>query len=160
MIVSHTAILPSPDDVQVDGETFTLNTDNSSVILFDPVINKGIVRFEVLVIKVGIAVESARFGRNDQPTETGFENVARFMHNTYQQVCHMSQPPLARPARTNVKIILKAPMGIGPKLAEPNLSLAQIVGPIPINALMETYFIPVLVCQLFSIQVLTWEKQY
>ncbi|KAA6378561.1 MAG: hypothetical protein EZS28_025912 [Streblomastix strix] len=75
MTVSHTAILPSPDDVQVVGETFTLNTDNSSVILFDPIINKGIVRFEVLVVsqlnEVGIAVESARFG---------FENVARFMH--------------------------------------------------------------------------------
>ncbi|KAA6361672.1 MAG: hypothetical protein EZS28_042801, partial [Streblomastix strix] len=28
-------------------------------------------------------------------------------------------------------------MGIGPKLAEPNLALAQIVGPIPINALMD-----------------------
>ncbi|KAA6384216.1 MAG: hypothetical protein EZS28_020255, partial [Streblomastix strix] len=67
-------------------------------------------------------------------------------------------PPLARSARTNVKIFLKAPMGIGPKLAEPNLALAQIVGPIPINALMDAYFILVLVCQLFSILVLTWEK--
>ncbi|KAA6354625.1 MAG: hypothetical protein EZS28_049848, partial [Streblomastix strix] len=35
-------------------------------------------------------------------------------------------------------------MGIGPKLAEPDLALAQIVGPIPINALMDTYFILVL----------------
>ncbi|KAA6386846.1 MAG: hypothetical protein EZS28_017626 [Streblomastix strix] len=31
-------------------------------------------------------------------------------------------------------------MGIGSKLAEPNLALAQIVGPIPINALMEVVY--------------------
>ncbi|KAA6380004.1 MAG: hypothetical protein EZS28_024468 [Streblomastix strix] len=39
-------------------------------------------------------------------------------------------------------------MGIGPKLAEPNLALAQIVGPIPINALMNTYFILVLIASI------------
>jgi hypothetical protein len=49
-------------------------------------------------------------------------------------------------------------MGIGPKLAEPDRGLAQIAGPIPIVALMDTYFILVFVCQLFSILVLTGKK--
>ncbi|KAA6353545.1 MAG: hypothetical protein EZS28_050928, partial [Streblomastix strix] len=50
--VRYTLQVPSLEDVQVDGDTFThtkYNT-NRATILFDPPIKSGVVRFEVLSV--------------------------------------------------------------------------------------------------------------
>ncbi|KAA6368383.1 MAG: hypothetical protein EZS28_036090 [Streblomastix strix] len=46
--IQYTPILPNPDCVKVKGNHFTAIERNDSTILFDPVIKKGITRFEVL----------------------------------------------------------------------------------------------------------------
>ncbi|KAA6392184.1 MAG: putative calcium/calmodulin-dependent protein kinase [Streblomastix strix] len=48
---SYIPILPFPDDVKIDKDIFTCRPGKISTILFDPVINKGIVRIEILNVK-------------------------------------------------------------------------------------------------------------
>ncbi|KAA6354339.1 MAG: hypothetical protein EZS28_050134, partial [Streblomastix strix] len=60
-------------DVEVNGDTYThtIENGNDCTLLFDPVINKGIVKLEVLRVELldglGIADESVRYGRNERP---------------------------------------------------------------------------------------------
>ncbi|KAA6393349.1 MAG: hypothetical protein EZS28_011125 [Streblomastix strix] len=62
-------------DIVIDGDTYTHTSENLNkcTLLFDPAINKGIVKFEVLKVKylpgLGIADESVRYGRNEMPWE-------------------------------------------------------------------------------------------
>ncbi|KAA6385489.1 MAG: putative CAMK family protein kinase [Streblomastix strix] len=76
--IPHIAQVPSDEDTKVDGETFTSNNDNDSTILFDPLIKKGVMRFEVKSIDylraVGIADESVKYGRNEEPQARGGDN--------------------------------------------------------------------------------------
>ncbi|KAA6402738.1 MAG: hypothetical protein EZS28_001729 [Streblomastix strix] len=68
--IPHTAQVPSLEDTKVDEETYTM-TNGQSTILFDPVIKKGIVKFEVQslhnLMELGTAEESVRYGRNEEP---------------------------------------------------------------------------------------------
>ncbi|KAA6370385.1 MAG: hypothetical protein EZS28_034087, partial [Streblomastix strix] len=60
-------------DIEFNGDTYkhTIKNINYCTLLYNPVINKGIVKFEVLGVKdlavVGIADESVRYGRNEGP---------------------------------------------------------------------------------------------
>ncbi|KAA6356216.1 MAG: hypothetical protein EZS28_048257, partial [Streblomastix strix] len=69
--IPHNALVPSKEDTKVDGETFTMNNSNFSTILFDPLVNKGIVKFDVQSIRrldaVGIADETVKYERNEYP---------------------------------------------------------------------------------------------
>ncbi|KAA6403259.1 MAG: hypothetical protein EZS28_001202 [Streblomastix strix] len=69
-------------DVKVKEDTFTLNNDNRTTILFDPLISKGIIKFEVLnVSTVGIADETVKYGRKEFPSARGYENIVRQHQN-------------------------------------------------------------------------------
>ncbi|KAA6377641.1 MAG: hypothetical protein EZS28_026833 [Streblomastix strix] len=72
--IPHTAQVPSLEDTKVDEETYTM-TNGQSTILFDPVIKKGIVKFEVQslhnLMAVGIADETVKYGRNEEPYANG-----------------------------------------------------------------------------------------
>ncbi|KAA6377720.1 MAG: hypothetical protein EZS28_026753 [Streblomastix strix] len=81
--ITHTAQVPSHFDTQVDGDTFTLNNDNETTILFDPLVNKGIVKFVVqniknLIAAVGIADETVKYGRKEFPDARGKEKIVRY----------------------------------------------------------------------------------
>ncbi|KAA6358902.1 MAG: hypothetical protein EZS28_045571, partial [Streblomastix strix] len=60
-------------DIEVNGDTYKHTEENGNwcTLLYNPVINKGIVKFEVLRVKelfaVGIADESVRYGRDEGP---------------------------------------------------------------------------------------------
>ncbi|KAA6391567.1 MAG: putative CAMK family protein kinase, partial [Streblomastix strix] len=75
----YTSQVPSIEDVKVDGDTFTHTKENANytTTLFDPSIKKGVARFEVLDIEdlrsVGIADESVRYGRNEEPEAKAME---------------------------------------------------------------------------------------
>ncbi|KAA6367721.1 MAG: hypothetical protein EZS28_036753 [Streblomastix strix] len=79
--VQYTSQVPSLEDVQVDGDTFTHTKQNTNraTILFDPPINKGVVRFEVLSVRdlaqVGIANESVRYSRKEPSEAHGYDEV-------------------------------------------------------------------------------------
>ncbi|KAA6395553.1 MAG: putative CAMK family protein kinase [Streblomastix strix] len=83
---------PCLQDTQVDGDTFT-NTSSMNVptILFDPVIKKRIMRFEVLNVKdlwaVGIADKSVRFGRDERPQERDDSWIVYYYKDG--QICHI-----------------------------------------------------------------------
>ncbi|KAA6354692.1 MAG: hypothetical protein EZS28_049781, partial [Streblomastix strix] len=83
--IPHNAQVPSDEDTKVDGETFTMNNDNSTTILFDPVIKKGVMRFGVLSIEdlkaVGIADESVKYGRDENPEDKGWEKIVKYEYN-------------------------------------------------------------------------------
>ncbi|KAA6403266.1 MAG: hypothetical protein EZS28_001209 [Streblomastix strix] len=89
--IAHTAQIPSEEDTQVDGDTFTSISDNSSTILFDPVIKKGIVKFEFQSIyhlnEVGIADKTVKYERKDFPDERGQEKIVRY--NTFGKIEHI-----------------------------------------------------------------------
>ncbi|KAA6360785.1 MAG: hypothetical protein EZS28_043688, partial [Streblomastix strix] len=69
-------------DVEVNGDTYTNKKDNHSTLLYNPVINKGIVTIEVLnvedLIAVGIADESVRYGRNEGPWDRGWDKIVQY----------------------------------------------------------------------------------
>ncbi|KAA6365549.1 MAG: hypothetical protein EZS28_038924 [Streblomastix strix] len=71
-------------DVEVNGDTYTNKNENYNqcTLLFDPLINKGIAKFEVLKVKdlwaVGIADESVRFGRDEHPQERDSDMVVYY----------------------------------------------------------------------------------
>ncbi|KAA6353572.1 MAG: hypothetical protein EZS28_050901, partial [Streblomastix strix] len=77
-------LIPSLEDVELKSNIFTHTNENHnfSTILFDPVIKKGIVRFEVLSIsnltKVGIADESVRYNRKEAPDARGCDKVVEY----------------------------------------------------------------------------------
>ncbi|KAA6380756.1 MAG: hypothetical protein EZS28_023716 [Streblomastix strix] len=80
--IPHTPIIPSDEDIQVDGDTFTTKTSRRSTILFDPLIKTGVVRFEVQNVyylrAVGIADETVRYERDDDAFARGFDKIVSF----------------------------------------------------------------------------------
>ncbi|KAA6376248.1 MAG: hypothetical protein EZS28_028225 [Streblomastix strix] len=71
---------PSTEDVEIEQNTF-IHTDenqNDSVVLFDPVISKGIYKIKILNVidlqGVGIADQSVQYGRNEMPGDSKYEN--------------------------------------------------------------------------------------
>ncbi|KAA6385575.1 MAG: hypothetical protein EZS28_018898 [Streblomastix strix] len=70
---SYYPLVPSAEDVRIEGSTLTNTSGYSSTIQFDPVIKSGICRLELLNIKnlqgFGIADESAKFSRNQMPQQ-------------------------------------------------------------------------------------------
>ncbi|KAA6403641.1 MAG: hypothetical protein EZS28_000837 [Streblomastix strix] len=78
----YTALIPSEEDTKVIGETFTSTSTNHSTILFDPVVEKGIVKFEIQNVQrvhcVGIADESMRYSPGEEPGARGWEKMAEY----------------------------------------------------------------------------------
>ncbi|KAA6387524.1 MAG: hypothetical protein EZS28_016948 [Streblomastix strix] len=68
--IPHSSLGQCLKNIKVKGKTFTLSTNKSSPIQFNPVVKKGIMRFEVLNVdylqRVGIADESVQFDGDDQ----------------------------------------------------------------------------------------------
>ncbi|KAA6380394.1 MAG: hypothetical protein EZS28_024079 [Streblomastix strix] len=68
--------------VKVKQDTFTLNNDNQTTILFDPLVNKGIVKFVVQSIfnlsAVGIADETVKYERKEYPWARGYEKIVQY----------------------------------------------------------------------------------
>ncbi|KAA6392317.1 MAG: hypothetical protein EZS28_012157 [Streblomastix strix] len=87
MSVAHTHLNPSEEDVLVEGETFTHTRDNyhGCTILFNPLINSGIYRFEVSnehrFTSIGIADDSLPFGQDEVPSKYGWTNVVEYMND-------------------------------------------------------------------------------
>ncbi|KAA6388616.1 MAG: hypothetical protein EZS28_015853, partial [Streblomastix strix] len=77
--IPHTPLGSCLEDIKVKGETFTLPKNKSSTIQFNPVVKKGIVRFEVRNINrlegVGIADESIQFDGEDQFPTSLFDTL-------------------------------------------------------------------------------------
>ncbi|KAA6358003.1 MAG: hypothetical protein EZS28_046470, partial [Streblomastix strix] len=71
-------------DIEVSGDTYkhTNKNINWCTLLFNPLINKGIVKIEVLGVEdlwaVGIADESVRCGRSEGPSARGWDKVVRY----------------------------------------------------------------------------------
>ncbi|KAA6373329.1 MAG: hypothetical protein EZS28_031145, partial [Streblomastix strix] len=65
----------STEDVEIESNTFihTDENENGSVVLFDPVISKGIYKIKILNVNdlqgVGIADQSVKYGRNEMPNK-------------------------------------------------------------------------------------------
>ncbi|KAA6370173.1 MAG: hypothetical protein EZS28_034301 [Streblomastix strix] len=75
-------------DVEVNGDTYkhtNKNDMNHCTLLYNPVINKGIVKLEVLNVKdltaVGIADESMRYGRNERPYARGLDKIVYYSYD-------------------------------------------------------------------------------
>ncbi|KAA6395223.1 MAG: hypothetical protein EZS28_009252, partial [Streblomastix strix] len=70
------------DSVKVEDETFTCTLDKASSILFDPVISKGITRFEVLNVRklqaVGIADVSVKYKTEQSPESGGWDKLVEY----------------------------------------------------------------------------------
>ncbi|KAA6400713.1 MAG: putative NEK protein kinase [Streblomastix strix] len=73
------------EDVEISENTYTNKNENSCMILLNPVINRGIVKIEVLGVKnlqdVGIADESVRYGRNEYPEIRGWDQIVNYSCN-------------------------------------------------------------------------------
>ncbi|KAA6370046.1 MAG: hypothetical protein EZS28_034427, partial [Streblomastix strix] len=70
-------------DIEVNGDTYTNKTYNDCTLLYNPVINKRIVKIEVLVVvkdlwAVGIADESVRYGRDEEPDARGWAKIVKY----------------------------------------------------------------------------------
>ncbi|KAA6376367.1 MAG: hypothetical protein EZS28_028107 [Streblomastix strix] len=69
-------------DVKVKEDTFTLSNNNDSTILFDPVVKKGIVKFQTLSLHwfraVGIADETVKYERKEFPDARGKEKIVTY----------------------------------------------------------------------------------
>ncbi|KAA6397889.1 MAG: hypothetical protein EZS28_006584 [Streblomastix strix] len=80
--IPHSTVGLCLEDIKVDGDTFTSIGDGVSTILFDPVVKKGVVKFEVLNIKelecVGIADESVQLNRNEKPEDRGWDKIVMY----------------------------------------------------------------------------------
>ncbi|KAA6375855.1 MAG: hypothetical protein EZS28_028618, partial [Streblomastix strix] len=79
---------PSTEDVEIEQNTFihTDENENYSVVLFDPVISKGIYKIKILNVidlqGVGIADQSVQYGRNEWPDDSQYENrIVYYMRN-------------------------------------------------------------------------------
>ncbi|KAA6369285.1 MAG: hypothetical protein EZS28_035189 [Streblomastix strix] len=66
-------------DVKVKEDTFTSISDNKTTILFDPLVNKGFVKFVVQNLHylqaVGIADETVKYERKEDPYARGKEKI-------------------------------------------------------------------------------------
>ncbi|KAA6367195.1 MAG: hypothetical protein EZS28_037278, partial [Streblomastix strix] len=80
--IAHTAQVPSEEDTQVDGDTYTSISRNVSTILFDPLIKKGIVKFEFQSLnqlrRIGIAEESVLFKRDEYSWAKGYKKIVMY----------------------------------------------------------------------------------
>ncbi|KAA6403494.1 MAG: hypothetical protein EZS28_000977 [Streblomastix strix] len=71
-------------DVEISGDAYKHTDENTnySTLLFNPVINKGIVKLEVLNVEdlyaVGIADESVCYGRNEPPQIKGWNKIVEY----------------------------------------------------------------------------------
>ncbi|KAA6375416.1 MAG: putative G2-specific protein kinase nim-1 [Streblomastix strix] len=71
---------PSTEDVEIEQNTFihTDENENDSVVLFDPVISKGIYKIKILnvvdLVGVGIADQTVQFGRNEMPDDSKYQS--------------------------------------------------------------------------------------
>ncbi|KAA6353684.1 MAG: hypothetical protein EZS28_050789, partial [Streblomastix strix] len=69
-------------DVEVSGDTYTNKTGKACTLLYNPLINKGIVKIEVLNVQnlytVGIADESVRYGRYEVPEARGWGKIRTY----------------------------------------------------------------------------------
>ncbi|KAA6368530.1 MAG: hypothetical protein EZS28_035943 [Streblomastix strix] len=80
-------INPSEKDIEILGQTFTHTKENqnASTILFLPVIESGIHRFEVQnensLTSIGLVKHSLKFGPNEVPSKYGQENVVEFQND-------------------------------------------------------------------------------
>ncbi|KAA6359411.1 MAG: hypothetical protein EZS28_045062, partial [Streblomastix strix] len=74
-------------DIEVNGDTYTTKNMNACTLLFDPLINKGIVKLEVLDVSnlhgVGIADESVRYGRKEGPARRGWDKIVSYSFDDY-----------------------------------------------------------------------------
>ncbi|KAA6362761.1 MAG: hypothetical protein EZS28_041712, partial [Streblomastix strix] len=74
-------------DVEVCGDTYkhTEENDYFCTLLYNPLMNKGIVKIEVLNVKdlggVGIADESVRYGRDEWPNIRGYDKIVDYCYN-------------------------------------------------------------------------------
>ncbi|KAA6385234.1 MAG: putative NEK protein kinase [Streblomastix strix] len=72
-------------DVEVNGDTYTNKNHILCTLLYNPVMNKGIVKLEVLRVKylqgLGIADESVRYGRNEWPWDRGKDKIVYYQYN-------------------------------------------------------------------------------
>ncbi|KAA6395144.1 MAG: hypothetical protein EZS28_009332 [Streblomastix strix] len=77
--VDYIPVVPHADDVNISGSVFTSKSDNHSVILFEPPIKSGIVKFEVQAMYqlfgLGIAQDPAKFQRNEGPQVVGKDRM-------------------------------------------------------------------------------------
>ncbi|KAA6382905.1 MAG: hypothetical protein EZS28_021566, partial [Streblomastix strix] len=82
--IHYTPKLPNPDCVKVKGHRFTAIEENASTILFDPVIKKGITRFEVLnvsyLLSAGIADESLSFVGDVYPSKLDVSKIVDYSY--------------------------------------------------------------------------------
>ncbi|KAA6364547.1 MAG: hypothetical protein EZS28_039926, partial [Streblomastix strix] len=82
------------------------NEFNSS-ILFDPIVNTGIIRFEVLNIKdlksVGIADESVQYARDDNPEAKGWDKIIIYQMNG--QIKHIGEFQVGNGTTNNMQRI-------------------------------------------------------
>ncbi|KAA6403732.1 MAG: hypothetical protein EZS28_000751 [Streblomastix strix] len=89
--IPHSALVPSLEDTQVDKDTVTMIKSGPSTILFDSVIKKGIMKFEVLNINslqfVGIADESVQYGRYEEPQARGWEKIVEYF--SFGKILHI-----------------------------------------------------------------------
>ncbi|KAA6381797.1 MAG: hypothetical protein EZS28_022676 [Streblomastix strix] len=71
---------PSTEDVEIEQNTFihTDENENPSVVLFDPVISKGIYKIKILNVidlqGVGIADQTVQIGRNERPNDSKYQS--------------------------------------------------------------------------------------
>ncbi|KAA6380441.1 MAG: hypothetical protein EZS28_024033 [Streblomastix strix] len=83
--VEYIPVVPHADDVNISGSVFTSKSDNHSVILFEPPIKSGIVKFEVQAMYqlfgLGIAQDPAQFKRNEGPQVVGKERMIFYICN-------------------------------------------------------------------------------
>ncbi|KAA6398234.1 MAG: hypothetical protein EZS28_006241 [Streblomastix strix] len=80
--IVHVHLLPHPDAVQIDGELYKNKLYQSTVVLFDSVIRKGIVKFKVdddnHLHGIGIADESIRYSQDEEPFARGEDKVLEY----------------------------------------------------------------------------------
>ncbi|KAA6398343.1 MAG: putative Serine/threonine-protein kinase Nek3 [Streblomastix strix] len=73
--IAYIHLVPYSEDVDIKDGTFSGSSDKNSVILFNPALKSGIVKFEVLNLKdatdIGIADESVQYSRNQYPKQAG-----------------------------------------------------------------------------------------
>ncbi|KAA6395925.1 MAG: hypothetical protein EZS28_008549 [Streblomastix strix] len=82
--ISYSPIGSQLDVIRSESDTFvhTEKNGNPSVVLFNPVIERGVVRIEIknikLLLAVGIADESVCYGRNEFPERAGKSKIVQF----------------------------------------------------------------------------------
>ncbi|KAA6399942.1 MAG: hypothetical protein EZS28_004526 [Streblomastix strix] len=89
--INYIAIPPSPDLIEISGDTFTNISKEASTIVFDPPITSGIARIEILNLKnlnsIGVAHKSVNYNRGEHPDKSFFirEKVVMYHSQCYVQ---------------------------------------------------------------------------